>query len=230
MSTLEDYIEAVGSFVQGELPLGETEIILAVKKSIKEHSKHKPQVVVEDVDGDGGFDYAVSGLASYLDEFSTIKTVEYPVDDDDEAANVLQDSEWKIYEKPSGKVLRFLSLTPAAAEDLRVTYTALHTCTVSACTVTDFDEEAVQMLAAAHFCTMLSTYYAQSQDSTIGADSVDHKSKSREYAASAKVFKLEYYDHMGIKPGKTPAASVTMDQDLPGSWAGDKLTHKSRYR
>jgi len=230
VSTRQDYLTAIGNFVGGDLPLAEAEQILAIGQAIKAHSKHKPQVIVEDEDGDGGFDYAVSALTSWSDGFSVIKQVEYPVDDTDQTPDILQDDEWRIYEKPSGKVLRFLENKPTATEDFRVTYTALHTCTDSACTVETFDEEAVQALCAAFFCDMLAAYYAQSQDSTIDADSVDHTSRSREYAARAKTYRKAYFDHLGIKEGRAPAASVTRDQDKKGSWTSDKLTHKAKYR
>ena len=230
MSTRQDYITALGNLVGGELPLDEAEKIVAISQAIKEHSRHRPQVIVEDEDGDGGFDYAISLLASWADGFSVIKQVEYPVDDTDETPDILQDDAWMLYEKPAGKVLRFKENKPTSSEDFRVTYTALHTCTDSACTVEGFDEEAVQALAAAFFCDMLGTYYAQSQDSTIAADSVDHTSKSRDYAARAKTYRKAYFDHLGIKEGQAPAASVTRDQDLKGSWGRDKLTHPRKHR
>ena len=230
MTTREDYITAIGQLVQGEIPLDEADKILAVNMAMKAHSKRRPRVIVEDEDGDGGFDYAITGLEFWSDGFSVITTVEYPVDDDDETPDILQDDEWTIYEKPSGKVLRFKEDSPAATEDFRVTYTALHTCTTAACTVKDYDEEPVQALAAAYFCDMLATYYAQSGDSTIGADSVDHKSKASEYAARARAYRKIYFDHLGIAEGKTPAASITRDQDKDASWRSDGLTHPRKYR
>lgn len=230
MSVREDYIEAVDKFVPGEVPLDEADKILAIGMAVKEHSKHRPRVVVEDKDGDGGFDYAISAFASWSDGFSVIKSVEYPVDDDDETPDILQDDAWMIYEKPSGKVLRFLQSSPTADEDMRVIYTALHTCTDAACTVEDFDEEAVQALAAAYFCDMLAANYAQTGDSTIQADSVDHKSKGSEYAARAKRYRQFYFDHLGIKEGQVPPASVTRDQDTKPSWRTGRLTHPKKYR
>jgi len=220
LSTRQDYITAIGSLVGGELPLDESEKILAISMAMKDHSKHRPLVVVEDEAGDGGFDYAVSALASWASGFSVIKTVEYPVDDTDETPDILQDDAWMMYEKPAGKFLRFLEDTP----------TALHVCTDAACTVDDYDQEAVQSLASAHFCNMLSAYYAQTQDNTISADSVDHSSKGREYAARAKVYRTMYFNHIGIKEGQAAAASVTRDQDKKASWASDKLTHNKKYR
>lgn len=230
MSTSEDYRTVIGNLVGGELPLGEAEKILAISMAMKEHSKHRALVVVEDEDGDGGFDYAVSVLASWADGFSVIKVVEYPVDDDVVDVDILSDEVWIMYEKPGGIFLRFLEHVPDEVESIRVTYTALHTCTDAACTVKDYDEESVQALAAGYFCNMLSAYYAQTQDNTISADSVDHSSKGREYAARARVYRGMYFNHIGIKEGQTVAASVTKDQDKSGSWASDKLTHNKKYR
>lgn len=234
MTTRSDYIEAVEELVPGDHPLVAADLeklkIKAVAKAMDSHSRHRPQVIVEDLDGDGGFDYAVSGLASWEDDFSVIRQVEYPVDDDDETPDILQNDAWTVYEKPGGKVLRFLEDSPTADEDIRVTYTARHACTVSACSVAAGDHEAVQSLAAHFFCKMLSAAYTLDQDSTIDADSVDHGGRSRAYQGLAKQYLADYNDHMGITPGKQKAASVTKDQDKAASWAGDNLTHKRRYR
>jgi len=230
MRTRQDYITAIGHLVGGELPLGETEKIFAINAALKKYSGHRPRIEVEDEDGNGSFDYALTLLASWAEGFSTIKSVEYPVDDTEAEASVLQDDAWQIYQKPGGKYLRFLGDTPETTEDLRITYTALHTCTDAACTVSSYDEEPLQILAASIFCDMLAAYFAQTQDSTIQADSVDHKSKASEYAARARAYRKMYFDHLGIKEGETPAASVTKDQDMPGSWAGEKMTHPRKYR
>lgn len=230
MRTLQDYITAIGHLVGGEIPLGETEKIFAISAALKKYSAAKPRIVAEDEAGTGSFDYALTLLAEWLEGFSAIRTVEYPVDDASEDASILSAGAWQIYQKPAGKYLRLLEDTPAATESLRITYTALHTCTDAACTVPAHDEEAVQILAAALFCDMLAAYFSQTQDSTIQADSVDHKSKASEYAARARAYRKMYFDHLGVKEGELLAASVTADQDLPGSWGSDKLTHPQRYR
>ena len=230
MTIRDDYITALGLLVPGELPLGESEKILAVNQAMKMHSRYRPRLIVEDETGDGGFDYAISDLEHWKDGFSVIKTVEYPVDDDDETPDILEDDAWTIYRKPAGNYLRFSSEKPAATESFRVTYTAYHTCTDADCTVEDYDEEAVQALSAGYFCTMLAAYYAQNQESPMGADVVDHRSKSQEYAARAKMYRKAYFDHIGVVEGKTVAASVTMDQDPKPSWQGDGLTHQRKYR
>lgn len=224
MSTRQDYITAIGHLVGGELPLGEPERIFAINAGLKKYSGHRPRIVVEDEVGNASFDYALTLLADWVEGFSTIKSVEYPVDDTVEAADILDEDAWQIYQKPAGKVLRLLENSPVATEDLRITYTAIHTCTDAACSVPAYDEEALQILTAAIFCDMLAAYYSQTSDSTIQADSVDHKSKASEYSYRARAYRKIYYDHLGIKEGETPAASVTKGQDLLAGW-GDKMTH-----
>lgn len=230
MTTRQDYITALGHLVGGSLPLGEAEKIFAIGEALKRYSGHRPLVVVEDEAGNASFDYALTLLASWSEGFSTIKSVEYPVDDTEQAAAILQEEQWQIYQKPSGKVLRLFDDTPPATESLRITYTALHTCTDAASTVPSYDEEAVQILAAALFCDMLAAYYSQTSDSTISADTVDHKSKAAEYASRARAYRKMYHDHLGIKEGETTAASVTRDQDKAASWGADKATHPRRWR
>lgn len=64
MSTRQDYITALGSLVQGKFPLGETEKILAIGIAVKEHSRHRPRIVVEDETGAAAFDYVLTALAA----------------------------------------------------------------------------------------------------------------------------------------------------------------------
>lgn len=241
MSSLSEYKTALTSLVPGTHPLEQEELSAAQEKAISKamdmHSRHSPQLVVEDMDGDGSFDYALSdavasgaGLASWELGFSQVRQVEYPVDDDDESANVLENDEWTEYEKPAGPYLRFLSAVPATGESIRVSYTARHSCGET-CTVKAADDEAVQSLAASYYCRILSAAYAQDQDSTISADVVDHKSRRKEFAALAKEYRAEYDEHMGLL-GDTrvkPACAIQdLDVDLPGG--GDRLTHPRRYR
>ena len=230
MSTRQDYITAIGHLVGGELPLGETEKIFAIAAALKKYSSHRPRIVVEDEEGNGSFDYALTLLTDWTDGFSVIKSVEYPVNDADETADILQEDAWGIYQKPVGEYLRLLEDIPKATENIRIVYTALHTCTDAACTVPVYDEEALQILAASIFCDMLAAYFAQTQDSTIRADAVDHKSKASEYAARARAYRKIYFDHLGVEEGKAPAASVTRDQDTAGSFGDDRMTHGKRWR
>lgn len=234
MSILTDYQNALVDMVPGTHPLDAADLddmqAKAVAKAMDAHSKHRPVLAVQDVAGDGGFDYAVSTLSAWVSEFSDIQEVEYPVDDTVRNVSILEPDDWTIYEKPSGKVLRLLSDKPSAAESMRITYTGRHTCDGTGCTVAPADEEAVQSLAASFYCKMLAAAYAQDQDSTIAADTVNHGPRHRAFLDLAAKFKDEYLDHMGIRPGKPKPAMSISDQDVYYPGGGDRLTHPARYR
>jgi hypothetical protein len=226
MKSRQDYITALGSLVQGEYPPGEAAKILAIGQAVKTYSKHRPRICTEDEAGTGAFDYAVSLLAEWSDGFSAIQQVEYPVDDASESTETLDEDDWRIYTKPAGDYLRFLANVPVAGESFRVTYKALHICDDTQCTVKAIDEEAVQSLAAACYCEMLAAYFAQNQDSTIKADSVEHTSKTRDFSARAKAFRKIYQEHLGFKDNDSvSAAAAVSDLDLKYPGGGERLTH-----
>lgn len=240
MSRLPDWIEAIDTQIGVDTTTFNSKLNdkpkgRAIKLALKEYSKHKPRIVNEKIDGAATFEYKLStNLTSYINDFSVVSSVEYPVDDTDETPNILiPEEDWYIYKKPTtDKYLRFVNYTPAATEDIRVIYSTLHTVTVTGTsTVSDYDEEAVQALAASYFCIIVAASFAHSGDSSISADSVDHKSKSSEYNSLKKTFRKIYLDHMGLDEKNTvKAASQNFDWDIEGSWSSDKLTHKSKYR
>ncbi len=231
MYTLEDYIMAIQILVPGDsLPVGYDQQVKAVNKALVLHSKHRPRRVIEDVNGDGGFDYVLNDLLEWVDDFSRVVEVEYPVDDESPEPSVLDPEAWTVYEKPTGKVLRFIEDKPGLYEEFRVTYTTVHTFAEGLSTVATQDEEAVQALAASFFARMIASYYAQAGDTTIGADSVDHKSRRQEYEAQAARYRKEYDEHMGNLDGKPRPASANQDQDVVYPFGWDRLTHPRRRR
>jgi hypothetical protein len=234
MANLQDYYRALEELVPGSHPIGQVEQLNAINSALALHAKHRPRQIVEDVAGTGGFDYALSGFASWADGFSRIVQVEYPVDDTSPDASVLEEEDWTIYKKPAGDVLRFLDATPETDETIRVTYTARHMFDDDdVCSVAEADDSAVQKLAAALYCRILAAAYAQDDDSTIQADSVDHSSKRREYEAQAGKYRSEYDEHMGLgktKEGSLKAACATQDWDMQSPSGWDWVTHPNRRR
>jgi len=233
MADLQDYLDALGSLVPGTHPLGDAEKTKAVGKALATHSKYKPLRIVEDVIGTGEAGYALSDLLSAWDEdFSGIQDVQCPVDADGRGES-LDAGDWDVIERPTGKSLLFSANVPAQEATFRVIYTARHGFTGEddASTVPAADEEAVHSLAASFYCRMLAAAYAQDQDSTIHADSVDHSSKRREYEAQAAKYRAEYDEHIGAGKKETlrPACRI-QDQDVSYPWGSDRLTHPSRWR
>jgi hypothetical protein len=234
MSTLSDYTDALAGLVPGSHPLGAVDLLAArtqaVAKALDLHGKHRAVIVVEDLPGDGGFDYALDDLAEWAEGFSSVIRVEYPVDDTNAVSNVLDGDDWTLYQLPDGRVLRLLSDRPAVGRSLRVVYTARHAIDDTACTVADGDEQAVQSLAAAFYCRILAAAYALDTDSTISADTVNQGPRHRAFLDLSAKYRAEYNEHMGISTGKPKAAVSIRDQDVTYPGGGDRLTHPGRHR
>jgi hypothetical protein len=180
----------------------------AIDAALATYSKHMPKKVAADLAGDGSHDLELP--ANWVDEFSVIKSVEYPVDE--VPAILIDKSDWMFYLATDGKVLRLLSNTPETGESVRITYTIPRL----EADVRVIDEDAVASLAAANCCDVLANIFTQSGDSTISADSVDYRSKGDEFARRAKALRQRYFDHMGIKadapqPGFATVAEAPAD-------------------
>jgi hypothetical protein len=202
---------------------------LWIQEAVKQYSKHRPRNVVKDITGDGSYDYSVSThLTLWVKGFSVIKSVEYPADQREPV--YLEEDSFLIYEKESGLFLRFLEDIPNATQKIRVTYTALHILSGILNTIPAVDEDALCNLAASLCSQALSSIYAGTSDSTIGADSVNYRTKSQEYQSRAKEQKKLYMDHLGIKEGDVAPASAVKDLDLDYPGGTDRLTHPRKYR
>lgn len=193
---------------------------LNIAHALSRHSRYRPDKKVEDITGNGTADYDISSLTAWVDGFSRVERVEFPIDDVPET--LLENDGFNIYEKPAGKVLRLTALTPEASEEFRVTYTI----PVTVNTLAANDTDALCSLAASICCEQLANAYAQTSDSTVNADSVNYRTKSQEFAARAKRMLKLYTDHLGIKEGdSTVPASVVVDLDMKYPGGGERLTH-----
>jgi len=226
-----DFREKVTEIVQDTVgKLSTIERDNFIQEAVKIYSRHCPREIVKDITGDGTYDYSITTHLTYWsEEFSSIRKVEYPADEREPV--YLDDEEYTILRKEDGLYLRFLEGTPSATEKIRVTYLGLHILSDSQNTIPEIHEDAVCNLAASLYSGALASVYAQTSDSTITADSVDHTSKSREYAARARAQKQNYLDQIEIgEEGGVAPASVIKDikVDYPGG--GDRLTHPKKYR
>jgi hypothetical protein len=190
-----------------------------ITAALERYSKHKPAVTVVDMAGNGTHDYAIP--AGWVDEFSSLVSIEYPVGDVPES--LLDEDDYKIYQTTSAKKVRLINDVPPVGVSFRVSFTIPRT----AITVPAGDVDAVAWLAASLCLEELANAFAQTGDSTIAADVVNYRSKSSEFAARAKRLMQLYKEHMGLKDGDTaPAAAVIRDfeqKKYPGGL--DRLTH-----
>lgn len=200
-----------------------------IQEAVRIYSKHRPREIVKDIAGDGTYDYSIAtNLTSWVKGFSLIKSIEFPADERE--PSYLDEDDWIIYEKEAGQYIRFLSDTPAATQKIRAIYTALHVLSDSQNTIPESDQDAICNLAASLCSGALASIYAQTSDSTITADSVDHRSKSQEFSSRAKIQKQTYLNHLGLKEGDIAPASAMKDLDVNYPWGEDRLTHPKKWR
>ena len=202
--------------------LSSADVTAAVEEALAgRYSKDRPRVVVEDLTGDGAkYEWDLATIEDWQNGFSQVVRIEYP--QGEQVPNYLENDEWMIYESPTGRFLRF-TFAPRAAIKARVRFTARHA--VDASSLADADFYAVGALAASLAARRLSAIYAQTGDSSIGADTVNYRTKSQEYLALARRLEQDYENLLGTDPERTaPAASRTADWkgDTAG---GDRLTH-----
>lgn len=189
-----------------------------IRAAIAHYSRHRPAMQVSDIVGNGTSDYDMP--AAWVDEFSDIKSIEFPVGD--VPAQFLESEDYGIYQTPTGRKIRLKSSSPSAAEIFRVTFTIPRTET----TIPDGDVSAVVNLSAALCLEELANSYTQTSDPTIAADSVNYRSKSSEFAGRAKRYMQLYKEHIGIKEDDSmPAASAVMDLDMKYPGGRERLTH-----
>lgn len=200
MATLIDLIRGKIKDDSGKLT-DPDDLVSAATEALNRYSKARPFEVVVDLPGSAGHDCDLP--IDFIDGFSSILQVEYPVDRI--PANIIDRADYSIYATPTGKRLRILIAAPAVDEFVRQTYTILH----SEDSVPAVDLEAVANLAAATCCRQLAVAFGNTNDPIIQADVVNYRSKGDEYARRAKELETLYKNHLGVKDNDTVAAGMT---------------------
>ncbi|MBA7704472.1 hypothetical protein ES703_113282 [subsurface metagenome] len=229
MSDLTTFNARVDELVKdGATDLASGEVDNAILAAVKRYSRHKPQSLVHEFQGNGGYDYDLP--SGWIKNFSRITQVEYPYAQ--QRPNVIPQEEWtlflKLVDSTQTLVLRFLAISPVAGEYVRITYTTPHQVDDSSSTVFDNDFDAVCSLATAYCCGALSRKYSQTSDPTIAADVVNYAAKASSYASRAKELFQAYLDQLGLT--EVPASVGTKEFDTGFVWGEEYLSHKSWHR
>lgn len=128
------------------------------------------------------FEYALP--SGWVNEFSTIQTLEYPVDDTLITKYYLDTDEYKVDEIRAK--WRFTEITPASGETARVQYTVPYTLTDSSDTLPTDRFESLCMYAAGLVLMQLSNRAAGTSEPQVGAQVAGYRSKQAEYRKQAE--------------------------------------------
>lgn len=200
----------------------------AIQDALKQYAAVRPVEVVTDYPGDGTtFDLALP--AGWVTDFSIVRRIEYPAGRREPV--FLEREDWGFYRTPSALKLRLYTVTPATGQTLRLTWTKPHVVDYVGSTVPLTDEDAVADLAASIGLRTLAAVFAGTVDPTIAADSVDYRSKSKEYSDLAREYEKRYRVKLGLdQTSEAKPAGGFVDVDQGGPFGMDKLTHPNRTR
>ncbi|TVO70904.1 hypothetical protein FHP88_15735 [Sedimenticola selenatireducens] len=195
----------------------------AFDASVIRYSKDRPRTLVRDVIAPGG--QVLDLPTDWVPGFSIIQQLEYPIG----SIPPVTLDDWEIYQAPAGESV-LIGMSLQASVSVRVSFSVFHNVDETTDTIPLVDRDAVASWAAALVCDQLASRYSGDSDPTIQADSVDHGSKSREYASRAKSLRQNYFNDLGIDPKSNSAAGVVVDLDMPNSQGRDRLLHPGRLR
>jgi hypothetical protein len=215
-----------------------------IKAAVERYGRDRPEDVTEDEAGDDGKYYPVTGLASWVEDFSSVLAIEYPAQavTADHQPIYLESEDW-VDDYWAGSI-RYLFLpnhNPASSEVMRIKYTVPYVWSGSGAaesvTIPTQDFYAICNLAAGLCCMAISTKFSRTTDATITADAVSHTTRSNEFSKRAKEYIGMYENHLGLgttdgKPPFVQGAGAFVDMDTEPGWSGgrDYLFHRRETR
>ncbi len=223
LSTLQDITERLVKDEDNRLL--PNDVSDALRAAITKFSSVKPYNQVVDLVGDGTDKLTLPD--TWLKDFSKMNFIHRDVSEFEPTPVATEN--YKIVATPDGDVLQLRDWI-AVNEVLRISFTTVHHVTNTTSTIADHHQDAISMWAAARLLDQLAALYSGDSDSTISADSVDHNSKGREYAARARNYRQQFYNEIGIDPKRNIAAGVVVDLDKKDSQGGTRLQHSERFR
>lgn len=174
----------------------------AIELARLQYSKDRPRTEVEELTADG----ALFPLPSLWDSAnSRIVTSEL---------NGRQVTAYAV-KTLSGQGVHVRDAYVLSGDKLTATYTTLHDLNESTSTISVTDAEAVAAWAASVLLGQLSSLTAGDEDATIDVDAVNHESRTVHFDRRSRRMRDKYYEVLGLKPNKQPAASRTKPYRMP---------------
>lgn len=187
-----------------------------IAKAVNEFSDRRPYEITEVLTGDGNKYLALP--ANFDPDFSHIRGIEYPLDQD--PPDIMKRGEYGLQKVPvavDAKGVRLIfksSSYPGSGITGWITYTQLHTVDGSSDTIPDHDSDAFDYLAAAIFAEAIASFFSQTADATIEADSANYRTRGDEWASRAKEWRKMFDERLpleaaGTVSNWTPATSAS---------------------
>jgi hypothetical protein len=209
----------------GAAKLDHDSLEAAIAGALAHFQQVRPRRLAELVDGAGTFDYALDGvtpkLSAWKDGLSAILEIVYPWSATTPIPPVLDATRYAVIRLSTGLFLRFFDVTPTTPSKFHVLYSSAHLLSESASSILDAEVEAFADLATAYACDALASYYSQSTDGSLQADTVAHLTKAQEYRAQAKQWRNAYLAKLGGDAADSPAAGIGAAASVFASQQGE---------
>jgi hypothetical protein len=220
---LSDYQTLVNRLVRADADdITAEDIDAAIELAVVRYSQDRPRTVVSEVTFSGSL--LVELPDAWDDNFSELLGV-------GPASEVIgtQNIPAILADTVNGRRIQ-LYRSLAIGSALLVSHTRRHAVTDLEDTVPLGDREAAANYAASNLFEQLAALHSGATDATIQADSVDHNSKARDYAARARVARTKYVQHLGLSEQRTQMASAVVNLNTTDSRGRDRLFKRGRYR
>ncbi len=208
-----DFLTRIRQLVRDDASiLQDAELRAHLADAVSKYEDYRPRVSVSLVAGDGST-YNYDLPTGWIDEFSVMLAIEYPVQDAGRP-EFLSQKLYEMLETENGQKIRLYDPF-GSGYNARFVYSIPHTLDDSTCTISQADLNPVCHKAAALCCASLASYYNQTARATISADVVDYFDKARIYQERGKDFSKMFSDAIVI------SGYAIGDWDMEPSW-GDK--------
>ena len=230
-----DILSAVQDLYPGGVPSDLQESLDGLlQKALRIYSADKPFEDVVDVTGEGA--NLMSTPTGWVDGASRVTRFSYPYEDED-SAQYENISDYLVIERvpvsgsPVEKI-RFLALSPAATETVRVWFSRPHAVSDTACTVYAQDTYALASLVASMIESARASRFLGLKDNGVATDLVDYGQKAAEARALAAKHRQDYLSGIGINTSaETAPAAVASEMDTdPQYGRPSHMTHHGRNR
>tara|TARA_Y100000310_G_scaffold3579_1_gene4465 strand:+ start:1492 stop:2220 length:729 start_codon:yes stop_codon:yes gene_type:complete len=212
----------------------EADILQAIDLTVRTFSRSIPREIVEDEVGDGGKYYPLTNLASWVNDFSRIVSIDYDSGSrvgSDEQPRFLDKNNlaWSYYRDATVRYLFFPGLAPTSSITFRVTYTALHTLSETTSTVPSQYENAVIYLTVSHILRFAQVRMEQGTGGQGSSEFTGFRNKGSGFGNIAEHYEQLYIKEMGGADG-VPAALATREFDMTFAHGEQYLFHGGQLR
>jgi len=213
-----------------------TELEQFVEDGINRYTSDRPLIVATSAVAPGT--KVLPLPTTFIKRFSSVQEIEYPIGN--VPRRLLDDRNWNVIEWLDE--IHTDDFTIPAGQSYRVVHTARHTIkdyptvaspeqpTATATTIPVTDFTAITIFSSSRAARAIAARYANTSESTLGADITNYRSKAQEYSSLADDLIEEYERLMHPGEGQQSGTVVDVNFDLDTQVGVDMMFHRRRFR